>query len=73
MDPHEIRMVAGERSMAMIEAMDEESLESAGHVIEALQDLVSRLADRGLPRLSIASYVTGIVTGLVLDLPADED
>jgi hypothetical protein len=67
MDPHEVRMKAGEGTLQLLDALDDEVLDALGEVGGAMDRALDVLGERGVPRHVAGSMLTGIVMAAVLD------
>jgi hypothetical protein len=66
MDSHEVRMRAGEGTLQLLDALDDEVLDALGLVGDAIDRALVVLAERGVPRHVAGSMLTGIVMAAVL-------
>jgi hypothetical protein len=66
MDSHEVRMRAGEGTLQLMDALDDEVLEALGEVGGAMDRALDRLGERGVSRHVAGSLLTGIVMAAVL-------
>lgn len=64
-DPHEVRMAAGQNAAAMLEALNDETIELLQPAAESMSALVDHVKGQGLPRMAVMQVVLGMIVGAV--------